>query len=53
MQLPYAVPLPEDGSVFDYFLDLKLYQFIPWAERKSGTRRSSGGYVTLPEVCSE
>jgi hypothetical protein len=53
MQLPYAVSLPEEGSVFDYFLDLKQYHFIPWAERKadSGKKGSSdGGYVALPEV---
>lgn len=51
MQLPYAVPLPEEDSVFDYFLDLKLYQFVPWSERKLESRRKSGGgYVVLPEV---
>lgn len=52
MQLPYAVPLPDEGSVFDYFLDLKIYHFLPWAERKSESRKSSNsGYVSLPEVC--
>ena len=51
MQLPYAVPLPDEGSVFDYFLDLKIYHFLPWAERKSEGRKSSGsGYIALPEV---
>lgn len=55
MQLPYAVPLPEEGSIFDYFLDLKVYHFIPWAERKAEGRRSSSnsGYVALPEVWRE
>ena len=52
MQLPYAVPLPEEGSVFDYYLNLRQYQFLPWADRKgnSGGDISSSGYVSLPEV---
>ena len=50
MQLPYAVPLPDEGSVFDYYLDLKHYHFLTWAERRSESRRHSGGYVALPEV---
>ena len=48
MQLPFAVPLPEEGSVFDYYLDLRRYEFLPWRERHQ--ERSSGGYITLPEV---
>lgn len=54
MQLPYAIPLPEEGSVFDYYLDLRRYQFVPWAERtwgSGGTASASGsGYVVLPEL---
>ncbi len=54
MQLPYAVPLPEEGSVFDYFLDLKIYQFLPWSERKAEARKrgsnTDGGYIVLPKV---
>ena len=56
MQLPFMVPLPEEGSVFDYFLNLKQYQFIPWSQRgaepgTSGTKGvKSSGYVPLPEV---
>lgn len=50
MQLPFAVSLPEEGSVFDYFLDLRRFQFLPWTERGSGSSRCSGGYITLPEV---
>lgn len=57
MQLPFMVPLPEEGSVFDYFLNLKQYQFIPWSQR-AGTEPGHGhtkgmkssGYVPLPEV---
>ena len=51
MQLPYAVHLPEDGSIFDYFLDLKMYQFNPWKARKITSRRATGGYIATPEVC--
>ena len=55
MQLPYAVPLPEEGSVFDYILDLKIYHFVPWSEKKAESRKRSGstgdgGYIVLPEV---
>lgn len=57
MQLPYAVPLPEEGSVFDYFLDFKLYHFLPWEEKKLEKRSNNNsgggggeGYITLPEV---
>ncbi len=60
MQLPFMVPLPEEGSVFDYFLNLKQYQFTPWSQR-AGTEPGGGGgggakgvrssgYVPLPEV---
>ena len=51
MQLPFAVPLPEEGSVFDYFLDLNHYQFIPWSERKGASKHHSRGYVSSSEVC--
>ena len=52
MQLPFAIPLPEEGSVFDYYLDLRRYQFVPWAERAgaSSASASSSGYVALPEL---
>lgn len=52
MQLPYAVPLPEEGSVFGYYLNMKQYQFLPWAERKrnGSSNISTTGYVSLPEV---
>ena len=53
MQLPYMVSLPEEGSVFDYYLNLKQYQFVPWNERGGDTATrvmKSSGYVPLPEV---
>ena len=53
MQLPYMVSLPEEGSVFDYYLNLKQYQFIPWSQRGGDTNTRtmrSSGYVSLPEV---
>ena len=53
MQLPFMVPLPEEGSVFDYYLNLKQYQFVPWNERGGDTATramKSSGYVPLPEV---
>ena len=51
MTLPYNVPLPEEGIVFDYCLDLKQYRFIPWEESKArGVRNMGGGYFALPEV---
>lgn len=52
MQLPYAVPLPEEGSVFDYYLNLRQYQFLPWANRKGNSEGdiTSSGYVSLSEV---
>ena len=50
--LPFSVPLPEDGCVFDYYLDLRRYQFLPWSERKAegGGATTSGGFVSSPEV---
>ncbi len=52
MTLPYAVPLPEEGTVFDYYLNLKQYRFIPWTGRKAEKKQGIGsGYISLPEVC--
>ena len=51
LRLPYAIPLPEEDTVFDYFLDLKSYQFLPWSKRKADSQTHYvGGYVVLPEV---
>ena len=53
MQLPFLVPLPEEGSVFDYCLNLKQYQFVPWSQRggeAANKSTRSSGYVSLPEV---
>ena len=48
--------IPVDGLVFDYFLDQKSQQFLPWSERKrdSGASKSNtpnDNYVPIPEVC--
>ena len=48
--------IPHDGLVFDYFLDQKSQQFLPWSERKrdSGTSKPNtpiDTYVPIPEVC--
>lgn len=41
--------IPEGKSVFDYYLDLKSYTFLPWSERKKDSS-SSSKYVSLSEV---
>ncbi len=51
LQLPFAVSIPEDGSVFDYYLDLKGYMFLPWSDRhREKGKAGGGGYIALPEV---
>ena len=48
--------LPTTGLVFDYFLDLKSYRFLPWIERKrtaSSSSTSNNAYIHIPEVCFE
>uniref|UniRef100_A0A1X7TIU7 AAA+ ATPase domain-containing protein n=2 Tax=Amphimedon queenslandica TaxID=400682 RepID=A0A1X7TIU7_AMPQE len=47
--------IPQDGLVFDYFLDQKTQQFLPWSERKrdSGASKSNtpiDSYVPIPEL---
>ena len=50
-QLPYAVPLPDTGSVFDYCVDLKTFKFIPWAEGRIRASMEVGSdYISVPEV---
>lgn len=44
---------PIGGNIFDYYLDLKTVQLIPWKERrKERTEQGKGStrYVQLPEV---
>ncbi len=43
---------PPGGHVFDYYLDLKTYCFIPWNEKKQEKRNSltDKHYITVPEV---
>ena len=49
VKLPYEVSIPEAGSVFDYYLDLKQYQYLSWDERPA-KEDVLDGYVALPEV---
>ena len=42
------------GNVFEYFLDMKTLQFVPWKERRQERTEQGKGstrYVQLPEVC--
>ena len=42
------------GNIFDYFLDLKTFQLVPWKERRQERTEQGKGsnrYVQLPEVC--
>lgn len=49
--VPFDMSLPEEGSVFDYCLNLSQYKFVPWSERKRGAGSvSASGYVSIPEV---
>lgn len=48
--MPFDMSLPEEGSVFDYYLNLSQYKFVPWSERKRGGTVSASGYVSIPEV---
>lgn len=53
MQLPFAVSIPEEGSVFDYYLDLKRYTFLPWSDRHQNRGPAGNSYIVLPEVSSD
>ncbi len=50
--IPFEMSVPEEGSVFDYYLNLRQYKFLPWSERKGGGSKdvSASGYVSFPEV---
>ena len=45
--------LPEDGLVFDYYLNLKTYCFNPWTDKKQEKTSVNNHYVSVPEVCEE
>ena len=40
--------LPTTGLLFDYYLDLKTYQFMHWNEKKRD--KVNGKYIPSPEV---
>ena len=48
--MPFSVPLPEEGSVFDYYLDLKTYQFLLWSTRKTKENKKTSGFVATTEL---
>ena len=49
-ELLMGVSMPAQGSVFDYWLEQKSYNFKPWRERRGGKMSIRGDYVLLPEV---
>lgn len=48
--MPFSVSLPDEGSVFDYYLDLKTYQFLPWSTRKTKDDKKISGFVATSEL---
>ena len=48
--LPMSVCFPEEGSVFEYYLDLQTYKFEHWSKRKSRLVPKSNGYIPTPEL---
>ncbi len=48
--VPFEMSLPEEGLVFDYYLNLSQYKFVPWSDRKKTGSVSATGYVSIPEV---
>ena len=48
--LPMSVSFPEEGSVFDYYLDLQTYKFELWSNRKGRLAPRSNGYIPTPEL---
>ena len=48
--MPISVGFPDEGCVFDYYLDLQTYQFEPWSKRKGRLSVRHTGYVPTPEL---
>lgn len=48
--MPVSVSFPDEGSVFDYYLDLQTYRFEPWSGRKGRLAPKSSGYIPTPEL---
>ena len=48
--LPMSISFPEEGSVFDYYLDLQTYRFEHWSKRKSRLTPKSNGYIPTSEL---
>ena len=49
-ELPMFVNFPDDGCVFDYYLDLQTYRFEPWSKRKGRMSTNHSGYIPTPEL---
>ena len=45
-----SVSFPEEGSVFDFYLDLQTYRFEHWSKRKSRLAPKSNGYIPTSEL---
>ena len=48
--MPVSVSFPDEGSVFDYYLDLQSYKFEPWSKRKGRLAPKRTGYIPTPEL---
>lgn len=49
-EMPLSVSFPEDGCVFDYYLDLQTYRFDPWSKRKGRLMPRHSNYIPTPEL---
>lgn len=45
-----SVSFPDEGSVFDYYLDLRTYRFEPWSKRKGRLSPKANGYIPTTEL---
>ena len=48
--MPFALNFPEEDSVFDYYLDLKTFDFMPWEFRRTREKVMGKGFVPIPEL---
>ena len=48
--MPISVGFPDEGCVFDYYLDFQTYRFEPWSKRKGRLSVRHSGYVPTPEL---
>ena len=48
--LPMSVSFPDEGSVFDYYLDLQTFRFEPWSKRRGRLAPKSNGFIPTPDL---